>query len=81
MDSHHLPTYFADDISLLSSRQRVKRRYRLTETAQKFGLKVNTRKTNLMKMNHKSNDPVINGMAKCYYHHHLSTEVKGERTR
>ncbi|KAI0215316.1 Transient receptor potential cation channel subfamily M member 3 [Lamellibrachia satsuma] len=30
----------------------------LTETAQKLGLKVNTSKTKLMKMNHKSNDPV-----------------------
>ena len=31
---------------------------RLIETAQKLGLKVNTSKTKLMKMNHKSNDPV-----------------------
>ena len=30
----------------------------LAETAQKLGLKVNTSKTKLMKMNHKSNDPV-----------------------
>ena len=30
---------------------------RQTETAQKLGLKVNTSKTKLMKMNHKSNDP------------------------
>ena len=30
----------------------------LIETAQKLGLKVNTSKTKLMKMNHKSNDPV-----------------------
>ena len=31
---------------------------RLTERAQKLGLKVNTSKTKLMKMNRKSNDPV-----------------------
>ena len=51
---------YADDISLLSSRQRdmqVKTN-RLNETAQKLGLKANTSKTKLMKMNHKSNDPV-----------------------
>ena len=46
---------YADDISLLSSRQRdiQEKTDRL-----KLGLKVNTSKTKLMKMNHKSNDPV-----------------------
>ena len=51
---------YADDISLLSSWQRDmhEKTDRLTETAQKLGLKVNTSKTKLMKMNRKSNDPV-----------------------
>ena len=47
---------YADDISLLSSRQRGVQEK--TDTAQKLGLNVNTSKTKLMKMNHKSNDPV-----------------------
>ena len=51
---------YADDISLLSSRQRdmQEKTDRLTETAQKLGLKVNTSKTKLMKINDKSIDPV-----------------------
>ena len=51
---------YADDISPLSSQQRdmQEKTDRLTETAQKLGLKVNTSKTKLMKMNHKSDDPV-----------------------
>ena len=51
---------YADGISLLSSRQRdmQEKTNRLNETAQKLGLKANTSKTKLMKMNHKSNDPV-----------------------
>ena len=51
---------YAGDIFLLSSRQSdmQEKTDRLTETAQKLGLKVNTRKTKLMKINHKSNNPV-----------------------
>ena len=51
---------YIDDISLLSSRQRdmQEKTDRLTATAPKLGLKVNTSKPKLMKMNHKSNDPV-----------------------
>ena len=51
---------YADDISLLSSRQRDMQEKTdiLNETAQTLGLKANTSKTKLMKMKHKSNDQV-----------------------
>ena len=72
---------YADDISLLSSRQRdmQEKTDRLTETVQKLGLKVNTSKTKLMKINHKSNDPVTINNSDTYLVSKIATDGDSER--